>query len=63
MAMRMRFTEEELRRDISGLDQQISEVTNPDDVSSRRVLSFLKQIVKDKRDKLATLRYYKSNSR
>ena len=26
MAMRMRFTEEELRRDISGLDQQIMPV-------------------------------------
>lgn len=63
MVVPMRFTEDELRRDINGLDDQIQDTAKPDDVNTKRVNSFLKQIAKDKRDKLATLRYRKSQTR
>lgn len=53
----IRTTEEELTRDISGLNNRIEEIGESEDVPSRRAASFLKQVLKHKMDKRATLRY------
>lgn len=56
----IRTTEEELSKDISGLNDRLEEIGDSEDVPSRRAASFLKQVLKHKIDKRATLRYRKS---
>ena len=52
-----RMQEDQLSTEINGLDERIAEVTEPEDSDTRCVASYLKQLVKSKRNKLATLRY------
>lgn len=52
-----RWTEDQLVKDIAGLNHRIAEADDRVDSDLRCVCSYLKQLVRDKRDKLATLRY------
>lgn len=52
-----RMKEDQLSTEITGLDERIAEFTEPENPDSRCVASYLKQLVKSKRNKLATLRY------
>ena len=52
-----RIKEDQLSTEITGLDERIAEFTEPENPDSRCVASYLKQLVKSKRNKLATLRY------
>jgi|GEM_PF-4360079 len=52
-----RWTEKELVRDIARLDELITRMTRCDDRRSRCAASYLRQVAKDRRDALSTLRY------
>lgn len=52
-----RLEENQLSTEIIGLDERIAEFTEPENSDARCVSSYLKQLVKSKRNKLATLRY------
>ena len=52
-----RMKEHQLSIEITGLDERIAEFTEPENPDSRCVASYLKQLLKSKRSKLATLRY------
>ncbi|MEM7251658.1 MAG: hypothetical protein AAF493_09570, partial [Pseudomonadota bacterium] len=56
----IRTTEEELSKDISGLNDRLEEIGDSEVVPSRRAASFLKQVLKHKIDKRATLSVPKS---
>lgn len=56
-------TEEQLTRDISGLNSQLEGLESPtDDLSARRAASFLRQVIKSKVDKRATLRFQREQT-
>lgn len=50
------WTEEELRQEITRLDNRIAEQSRNDDKRSRCAVSYLRQVVKDKQDTLHLLR-------
>ncbi len=52
-----RMRENQLSEEIFGLDERIAEVAETTSSDHRCVSSYLKQLVKSKRSKLATLRY------
>lgn len=51
------WQEDLLREEISGLNSRLAQATDKGDPQERCVSAYLKQLVKNKRDKLATLRY------
>ncbi len=51
----IRSTEDQLTQEIHGLHSQLHEM--PDDLSARRAASFIRQVIKSKVDKRATLRF------
>ena len=55
-----RMREDQLSEEIFGLDERIAEVSNTHNSDHRCVSSYLKQLVKSKREKLAALRYQQS---
>ena len=57
-----RIREDQLSTEIVGLDERIAEHAEPENSDSRCVASYLKQLVKSKRSKLATLRYRRDRS-
>ena len=57
-----RIREDQLCTEITGLDERIAEYTEPENSDSRCIASYLKQLVKSKRNKLATLRYRRDRS-
>jgi len=54
-----RWTEKELVSDIARLDELIARMTDCDDLRSRCAASYLRQVAKDRRDALSTLRYHR----
>ena len=54
-----RWTERELVSDIARLDELIVRMTRCDDRRSRCAASYLRQVAKDRRDALSTLRYHR----
>ncbi len=61
--MRMRYgvTESELIQDISGLDHLLAKSANRADAGAKCAHSYIKQVLKDKRRKLAMLRHQRAN--
>ena len=57
-----RLKEDQLSTEIVGLDERIAEFTEPENPDTRCVASYLKQLVKSKRNKLATLRYRRDST-
>ena len=57
-----RMKEDQLSTEIIGLDERIAEFTEPENPDSRCVASYLKQLLKSKRSKLATLRYRRDSA-
>ena len=53
----IRSTEEQLSREISGLSVQLEALNEPSDLGARRAASFLRQVLKSKEEKRATLRF------
>ncbi len=53
----MRWTEDELKREIERLDTLIAESGDHEDRRSRCATAYLRQVVRDRRDALATLRH------
>mgnify|MGYP001396498854 FL=1 len=51
----IRSSEDQLTREIHGLHSQLNEMQ--DDLSARRAASFIRQVIKSKVEKRATLRY------
>jgi hypothetical protein len=62
MQLYARQRETQLLKEISGLDGQLAEIRGVSDKSRRCVNSYLKQLMKSKRQKLAALRYQRSGS-
>ncbi len=62
MQIYSRWQEDQLREEISGLNGRIAKNADKGDPEERCVHSYLKQLVKDKRDKLATLRYQRAHA-
>lgn len=56
-----RWTEDELRLEIERLDEMIAEAGEPRDLRSRCATAYLRQVVRDRRDALATLRHVRSH--
>ena len=52
-----RLDEDRLTEEISSLDNRIAEVASAEAPETKRVLSYLKQFVRSRREKLATLLY------
>ena len=50
------WTEDELHREISRLDALIGEAEGADDERSRCAVSYLRQVLRDRRDSLSVLR-------
>ncbi len=57
-----RMKENQLSVEITGLDERIAEFMEPENPGSRCVASYLKQLLKSKRSKLATLRYRRDSA-
>lgn len=57
MDMHTRLKEDQLSNEITGLDERLAEFSRPQHPENRCVASYLKQLAKSKRSKLATLRY------
>jgi len=57
-----RWREDQLSKEIAGLDARIAEVSNPPNPRARCVQSYLRVLLRAKRDKLATLRYQKTRA-
>lgn len=53
----VRRTEEELRREIQRLRERIAEASVSASASARSATSYLNQLMRDRRDELAILRY------
>ena len=52
-----RMQEDQLAVEITGLNERLAQAIDPKCPNARCVSSYLKQLVKNKRNKLATLRY------
>ena len=57
-----RVQEDQLVDEISGLNEKLANVTNPNNPQTRCVTSYLKQLVKRKRNRLATLQYRRNET-
>ena len=57
----IRCSEEQLSREIEGLEHRLAELEAPGDLASRRAASFLRQVLKSKLEKRATLRHLKAH--
>ncbi|HEX9585502.1 MAG TPA: hypothetical protein VGB36_13470 [Gammaproteobacteria bacterium] len=53
----VRRTEEELRREIQRLRERVAEASVSASASARSAISYLNQVIRDRRDELAILRY------
>ena len=51
-----RWTEEELRQEIERLRERITEVSQSENISARAAVSYLNQMLRDRRAELATMR-------
>jgi len=54
--------ENQLSTEITGLNERLAQFSQPETSDARCVSSYLKQLVKSKRDKLAALRYRRNLS-
>jgi hypothetical protein len=61
MHIKAQWSETSLLDEIKALAGKIESLGSPQDRQSKHTLSYLKQMVKAKRDKLATLRYNAEN--
>ena len=52
-----RLQEDQLLDEISGLDEKLANLDGPSDPDTRCVASYLRQLLKRKRNRLATLQY------
>ena len=55
----IRSTEEQLTNEIHGLHVQLRQLGEPDDLGRRRAASFIRQVIKSKQEKRATLRFHR----
>ena len=58
----IRSTEDQLTREIHGLHSQLHDLSEPSDLAARRAASFIRQVIKSKVDKRATLRFQREKS-
>jgi len=56
----IRWTEDRLRQEIDKLGDQITHVAQNQDRKSRHAVSYMRQLLKDKQDRLALLRLRES---
>ena len=61
MQMIIRSTEDQLTSEIHGLSSQLEELNEPENLGARRAASFLRQVIKSKVDKRATLRFQRDH--
>jgi len=58
----IRSSEEQLTREIHGLHSQLEDLNEPSDLAARRAASFIRQVIKSKVDKRATLRFQRGHT-
>ena len=56
----IRWTEDQLVQEISGLDAMLTEATEVKDASGKVAQSYLRQLLRDRKDTLRLLQYRKS---